>query len=172
MDGSSPDEDDSNDADSDISCETMAHELLKEIVNAPRSVKWSVQDDAILLVNHWNDELAGSQTRWHVKGHSTEQATIRLQELQKCLSSRAYNLWPDAPAGERNELRPMLKSLTSSDGRQRLNFRNGVSSSSREQLLFRKPPLLSHTPNCGTWRTRVHIGIRRAPWPVCCWRPS
>eukprot|EP00966_Prymnesium_polylepis_P072635 1686340-Prymnesium_polylepis.3 len=37
-----------------------------------------------------------------------------------CLSQRVYALWPDAPAVERNALRPMLELLTSAAGRQQL----------------------------------------------------
>jgi len=95
-----------------------------------------LQDDAILLVNHWHDELAGSPTRWHVKGHSSEQAATRLHELQGSLSSRVYNLWPDAPADERDALRPMLKSLTSSDGRQRLISEMDAAQAAEDDFLY------------------------------------
>jgi len=105
---------------SDAHMEEMAHVLLKEVINAPRSINWSLKDDAILLVHHWHDTLNECSTRWHVKGHSPCEATTRLQELKVCLSRRVYDLWPDAPAVERDALRPMLSLLTSAAGRQQL----------------------------------------------------
>ena len=90
------------------------------MINAPRSIKWSLKDDAILLVHHWHDALNTCRTRWHVKGHSPSEAAARLQELKTCLSPCVYDLWPDASAIERSALRPMLALLTSAAGRQQL----------------------------------------------------